>query len=36
MLSLENFYKARYELSKVIRRTDLIYAPKINPESEIS
>ena len=35
MLSLENFYKARYELSKVIRRTDLIYAPKINPESEI-
>lgn len=35
MLNLENFYKARYELSKVIRRTDLIYAPKINLESEI-
>lgn len=35
MLNLDNFYKARYELAKVIRRTDLIYAPKINPDSEI-
>lgn len=35
MLNIDNFYNARRELAKVIRRTDLIYAPKINPESEI-
>lgn len=35
MLNLDNFYRARYELNKIIRRTDLIYAPKINAESEI-
>ena len=34
-MNLDNFYKARYELAKVIRRTDLIFAPKINPECEI-
>lgn len=35
MLNLDNFYKARYVLGKVIRRTDLIHAPNINPESDI-
>lgn len=35
MLNIDNFYNARRELANVIRRTDLIYAPKINPESEI-
>lgn len=35
MLNLDNFYRARYVLSRIIRRTDLIYAPKINEESDI-
>lgn len=35
MLNLDNFYKARYVLSKIIRRTDLIHAPKLNPESDV-
>ncbi len=35
MLNLDNFYRARYVLNKIIRNTDLIYAPKINTESEI-
>lgn len=35
MLNLDDFYRARYVLSNVVRRTDLIYAPKINHESEI-
>lgn len=35
MLNLDDFYRARYVLSNVVRRTDLIYAPKINQESEI-
>ncbi len=35
MLKLDEFYKAKYVLDKVVRKTDLIYAPKINPESEI-
>lgn len=35
MLNLDNFYKARYVLGKIIRRTDLIHAPKLNPESDI-
>lgn len=35
MLSLDNFYKARYVLSKIIRRTDLVHAPKINPECDV-
>lgn len=30
-LNLNNFYRARYVLNQVIRRTDLIEAPKINP-----
>mgnify|MGYP003045109097 CR=1 FL=1 len=32
---MDDFYRARYVLSNVVRRTDLIYAPKINQESEI-
>lgn len=35
MLNLDNFYKARYVLSKVIRKTALIHAPKINPECDV-
>lgn len=35
MLNLDNFYKARYVLSKVIRRTDLIPAPKLNAKCNI-
>lgn len=35
MLSLDNFYKARYVLSQVIRRTDLVQAPRLNPEADI-
>ncbi|MDO4159075.1 MAG: threonine ammonia-lyase [Prevotellaceae bacterium] len=35
MLNLDNFYKARYVLSKILRNTDLVSAPKLNPESEI-
>lgn len=31
MLNLDNFYKARYVLSKIIRRTDLVYAPQDQP-----
>lgn len=35
MLKLDNFYKARYELSKVIRQTEVVHAPQVNPESEV-
>lgn len=35
MLNLDSFYKARYVLSHIIRRTDLIHAPNINVESDI-
>ena len=35
MFNLDNFYKARYVLSHIIRRTDLIHAPNINVESDI-
>ena len=35
MLSLDNFYKARYVLNKTIRKTELVKAPKINPECEV-
>ena len=33
MLQLDAIYKAAHVLKEVIRRTDLIYAPQINPES---
>ena len=35
MLTLDKIYHASYTLKNVIRRTDLINAPKINPESKI-
>lgn len=35
MLSLDKIYHASYVLKNVIRPTDLIYAPNINPESQI-
>ena len=35
MLTLDKIYQASHLLRSVIRKTDLIYAPKINPESEI-
>ena len=35
MLRLDDLYRARYVLSSIIRRTDLVEAPKLNPDSEI-
>lgn len=35
MLTLDQIYHASFVLKNVIRPTDLIYAPKINPESAI-
>ncbi|MBP3380055.1 MAG: threonine ammonia-lyase [Ruminococcus sp.] len=35
MLTLDKIYHAKYILKRVIRETDVIHAPKINPESEI-
>ncbi|MDE6666311.1 MAG: threonine ammonia-lyase [Ruminococcus sp.] len=35
MLTLDKIYHARFVLKKVIRETDIIHAPNINPESEI-
>lgn len=35
MLNLDNFYKARYVLNKVIRRTDLIPAPKLSTSCNV-
>ena len=35
MLTLDKIYHAAYVLQNVIRRTDLIHAPKINPASKI-
>lgn len=35
MLTLDKVYHAAYVLKQVIRKTDLIPAPQINPESEI-
>ncbi len=35
MLTLDQVYHAAYVLKDVIRRTNLISAPKINPESEV-
>ena len=32
MLQLDAIYKAAHVLKEVVRRTDLIYAPQINPE----
>ncbi len=35
MLTLDKIYKASHVLKEVIRTTDLIRAPKINPEAEV-
>ena len=35
MLTLDKVYHASYTLKDVIRKTDLIHAPNINPESQI-
>ena len=35
MLTLDCIYRASFALKDVIRRTDLIYAPQINPESQV-
>ena len=35
MLNLDEFYRARFVLGKILRRTELVRAPKLNPESEI-
>lgn len=35
MLTLDTVYKASHVLKEVIRRTDLIKAPKINPEADV-
>ncbi len=35
MLTLDKIYHAKYVLKQVIRETDVIHAPKINPESNI-
>lgn len=35
MLSLDKIYHARFVLKNVARKTDLIYAPKIDPESNV-
>lgn len=35
MLTLDKIYHAKYILGSVIRQTDLIHAPKINPECDI-
>jgi threonine dehydratase len=34
-LRLDNFYKARYVLNKVIRKTELIHTPRINPDCDV-
>lgn len=33
MLTLDRVYHASYVLKEVVRRTDLIYAPQINPDA---
>ena len=35
MLTLDNVYKASYAHKGVIRKTDVIYAPKLCPEAQI-
>ena len=34
-MQLDNFYKARYVLNKVIRKTELIHTPRINPDCDV-
>lgn len=35
MLTLDKIYHAKYILKQVIRETDVIYAPKINPDAQV-
>lgn len=35
MLNLDNVYKARYVLGRIIRRTEVVKAPNINQESDV-
>lgn len=35
MLTLDRIYHAKYMLNPIIRQTDIIYTPNINPDSEI-
>ena len=35
MLTLDNVYRASYALKSVIRKTDVIHAPKLNKDSNI-
>jgi len=35
MLTLDNVYRASYALKNVIRKTDVIYAPKLCPDAQI-
>lgn len=35
MLTLDNVYRASYVLRDVVRKTDVIYAPKLCPEAEL-
>ncbi len=35
MLTLDNVYKANYALKDVVRKTDMIRAPKLNPDADI-
>lgn len=35
MLQLDQFYKARYVLSTVLRKTELVHAKKINPDVDV-
>ena len=35
MLTLDNVYRASYVLKDVVRKTDVIYAPKLCPGTEL-
>lgn len=35
MISLDKIYHARYVLKEVIRDTDVIYAPRLNPDAQV-
>ena len=35
MLTLDKIYHAKYILKQVIRETDLIHAPKVNPDCQL-
>ena len=35
MLTLDSVYRASYVLKNVIRKTDVIYAPKLKPGAQI-